>query len=87
MKKGLMILSIGLFFGTIGYTSTAVAGEPVKTEKKDCKDKKNCKKEDCCKKDGKSEAKAEGKSTEAKSCSSKEGKKACCSKGKTEKKD
>jgi len=79
MKKTLMILTIGLFFGTIGYTSTAVANEPVKTEKKDCKNKKDCKKEDCCKK------KAEGNTAEAKSCASKEGKKACCSKG--EKKD
>lgn len=83
MKKGLMILTMGLFFGAIGYTSTATAGEPVKTEKKDCE--KDCKK-DCCK-DKKSEAKTEGKTTEAKSCGSKEGKTACCSKGKTEKKD
>jgi hypothetical protein len=76
MKKSLMILTMGLFLGTIGYTSTAVAGEPEKTEKKDCKD--DCKK-DCCK-DNK---KGEEKSAEAKkACSSKEGKKACCSKKK-----
>ena len=78
-----MILTMGLFLGTIGYTSTAVAGEPVKTEKKDCNDKDKCTKKDCCKK--KTEEKsAETKTSEAKSCTPKEGQKACCSKSKKE---
>ena len=83
-----MILSLGLFLGTIGYTSVAVAnGVQVEQDgdddKKKCK-KKNCKKEDCCKKD-KAEN-AEAKSAEAKSCDKKEGdKKACCSHKKAEK--
>jgi hypothetical protein len=83
MKKTLMILTLGLFLGTIGYTSVAVAnGVQVEQagddDKKKCK-KKDCKKEDCCKKD-----KAEN--AEAKSCDKKEGeKKACCSHKKAEK--
>lgn len=79
MKKSLMILTMGLFFGTIGYTSSAIAGETAKTEKTDCKD--DCKK-DCCK-----DKKQGEKKSEAKACSTKEGKTACCSSKKAEKKD
>ncbi|RFC54811.1 hypothetical protein [Brumimicrobium aurantiacum] len=78
MKKRLMILSMGLFFGAIGYTSTANANVITKTEISDCKD--DCKK-DCCK-----DKKSKETKKEAKSCSSKEGKKSCCSKKKAEEK-
>lgn len=81
-----MILTMGLFFGTISYASTAMTNDIQHTEMSECNDKEGCTKKDCCKK--KSEAKTEeGKTTEAKSCAPKEGQKACCSKGKSEKKD
>lgn len=81
MKKTLMILTMGLFLGTIGLTSTAMANGIQSAEIADCEDKKNCKKEDCCKK--KAEATSqEGKAEAKKSCGSKEAKKACCSKEK-----
>ncbi|HLV41870.1 MAG TPA: hypothetical protein VKY37_06310 [Brumimicrobium sp.] len=86
MKKSLMILTIGLFLGTVSLSSTAMTTDVQHVEKSECNDKEGCTKKDCCKK--KSEAKAEEvKTTEAKACASKEGKKACCSKGKSEKKD
>ncbi len=83
MKKTLMILTLGLFLGTIGYTSVAVANnvqveQAGDDDKKKCK-KKNCKKEDCRKK-------KESEKAEAKTCDKKEGeKKACCSHKKAEK--
>lgn len=72
---------MGLFFGTIGYTSTAMAGDIQKDgiEATECNGEKECKKENCCKK------KTEKKKTEAKSCESKKGKKACCASKKAEK--
>lgn len=86
MKKTLMILTIGLFFGTIGYTSTAMAANIQDNDVIECNDKGECTKKDCCKK--KAEDKAENKTTETKkdiktaevkSCTPKEGeKKACC---------
>jgi hypothetical protein len=75
MRKTLMILTMGLFLGTIGYTSTVIAGETQQTEKTDCK--KDCKKE-CCK----DKKKAEKTSSEKKACSKKKGEKACCHKKK-----
>ena len=69
MKKTLMILTMGLFLGTIGFTSTAMTNGVQTTKIAECKDKKECKKDCCKKKEGKAEA-----------CEIKECKKACCKK-------
>ena len=91
MKKTLMILTIGLFFGTISFTSTAMAKDIQQTETSDCNDKEGCKKENCCKKKAEATTTEEGTTeetttttTEAKACTPKEGQKACCSKSKKE---
>ncbi len=51
MKKALMILAIGLFLGTIGYTSVAAATTVDNVECEGNHDKKKCKDKDC-KKEG-----------------------------------
>lgn len=80
MKKIVMLLAMGLFVGTLSYTSYAsVNGVVVELNDGDDKKKKKKKKDACCSKDAKT-AEATGK--EGKTCETKaEGeKKACCSK-------
>ena len=87
MKKTLMILAMGMFLGTIGYTSVAAASNIVQTEQDGEGDKKKCKKKDCkgdeCKssdcKSADKKASAEKKGTAKKSCASESGKRSCCS--------
>lgn len=81
MKKIVMLLAMGLFVGTLSYSSYAsVNGVVVENNHEDDKKKKKKKKKDaCCSKDAKT---AEAQGTEGKTCGTKaEGeKKACCSK-------
>lgn len=80
MKKIVMVLAMGLFVGTLSYSSyAAVNGVVIENNDGDDKKKKKKKKAACCATDAKT---AEAKGTEGKSCGTKaEGeKKACCSK-------
>jgi len=84
MKKIVMLLAMGLFVGTLSYSSFASANEVVvENNDGDDKKKKNKKKKkaECC------ASTAEAKGKEGKTCESKATaeKKACCSKP-TEKK-
>lgn len=82
MKKVLMILTMGLFLGTIGYTSVAVANTTDNVECEGDHDKKKCKNKDCKKEECKKEHDCEKKAC----CSTDktEAKKACCAKDKAE---
>lgn len=80
MKKIVMLLAMGMFVGTLSYSSyAAVNGVVVENVDGDDKKKKKKKKDACCSKDAKT---AQTNGVEGKSCSSKaEGeKKSCCSK-------
>jgi hypothetical protein len=82
MKKIVMLLAMGMFVGTLSYSSYAAVNEVVveNVDGDDKKKKKKKKKKDaCCSKDAKT---AQTNGVEGKSCSSKaEGeKKSCCSK-------
>jgi len=80
MKKIVMLLAMGMFVGTLSYSSYAAVNEVVvENVDGDDKKKKKKKKDACCSKDAKT---AQTNGVEGKSCSSKaEGeKKSCCSK-------
>lgn len=79
MKKIVMLLAMGLFVGTLSYSSYAAVNGVVVENVGDDKKKKKKKKDACCSKDAKT---AEVKGTEGKTCDTKatSEKKACCSK-------
>lgn len=91
MKKGILVLVMGLFVGTMTLTSVAVANNVITEIGQDEDDKKKCKKKDCkkedCKKSCKNDEATNEEGTSKKSCDKKDEKKACCaSKGKKKEK-
>ncbi len=82
MKKTLMILTMGLFLGTIGYTSVAAATTVDNVECEGDHDKKKCKDKDCKKEGCDKEHEGDKKACCSKDKSKSGEKKACCSKDK-----